>query len=163
MLALAFAAAHPDLAGPLVLVGCGTFDPAARARLVSARAEREGRCDPDSFDPVSDSDEAAAEGPFDESAHRETWADMLRLQAEGFYPAAFAAIRSPVLMLHGTFDPHPGAMIRDGLGRFVPGLEYREFDRCGHWPWRERHARTEFLAALAGWLLLSDCRASRAR
>jgi pimeloyl-ACP methyl ester carboxylesterase len=33
MLALAFAAAHPDLAGPLVLIGCGTFDPAARARL----------------------------------------------------------------------------------------------------------------------------------
>ncbi len=27
MLALAFAAAHPGLAGPLVLIGCGTFDP----------------------------------------------------------------------------------------------------------------------------------------
>src|SRR5712692_2832251 len=33
MLALAFASAHPDLAGPLVLIGCGTFDPTARARM----------------------------------------------------------------------------------------------------------------------------------
>ncbi len=30
MLGLAFAAAHPVEAGPIVLVGCGTFDPVAR-------------------------------------------------------------------------------------------------------------------------------------
>src|SRR5215475_980248 len=33
MLALAYAAAHPSSTGPLILVGCGTFDPAARAEL----------------------------------------------------------------------------------------------------------------------------------
>ncbi|HEX2973757.1 MAG TPA: alpha/beta hydrolase, partial [Tepidisphaeraceae bacterium] len=33
MLALAYAAAHPASAGPLVLIGCGTFDAVARARL----------------------------------------------------------------------------------------------------------------------------------
>jgi pimeloyl-ACP methyl ester carboxylesterase len=33
MLALAYAAAHPDTVGPLVLVGCGTFDKASRARM----------------------------------------------------------------------------------------------------------------------------------
>jgi pimeloyl-ACP methyl ester carboxylesterase len=33
MLALAFAAEHPQAAGPIVLVGCGTFDPRARAEM----------------------------------------------------------------------------------------------------------------------------------
>src|SRR5690242_6507969 len=33
MLALALAAAHPDLVGPLVLVGCGTWNPRDRATL----------------------------------------------------------------------------------------------------------------------------------
>jgi len=40
MLALAYAAAHPSSAGPLVLVGCGTFDLAARAELERTVADR---------------------------------------------------------------------------------------------------------------------------
>ena len=83
----------------------------------------------------------------------ETWADVLRLQAEGVEPAAFAAIRAPVLMLHGDDDPHPGSEIRDLLRRHVPGLSYLGFARCGHDPWRERHAREPFLRALERWVL----------
>ena len=41
-----------------------------------------------------------------------------------------------------------GALLR----RFVPHLEYEEFTRCGHEPWRERHGREPFLRALLGWL-----------
>jgi len=39
----------------------------------------------------------------------------VQLQEAGVYPAAFAAITSPVLMLHSTYDPHPGQMIRASL------------------------------------------------
>ena len=37
-------------------------------------------------------------------ARTETWNDMIRLQEAGVYPTTFAAIRSPVLMLHGAYD-----------------------------------------------------------
>ena len=40
MLALAYAATHPSSTGPLILVGCGTFDLAARAELQKNIAER---------------------------------------------------------------------------------------------------------------------------
>jgi pimeloyl-ACP methyl ester carboxylesterase len=40
MLALAYGTAHPTTVGPIVLVGCGTFDPAARAQLASTLALR---------------------------------------------------------------------------------------------------------------------------
>ncbi len=178
MLALAYAAEHPDDAGPLALIGCGTFDEAARARLRETLEERQAgmlerslaeldRADlgPEErlramyaltrslydYDPIED-DGAGEEVPFDVKAHAETWEDMVRLQAEGVYPAAFRAITSPVLMLHGTHDPHPGRMIRDSILPFIPRLEYREFERCGHSPWLERAVREEFLTVLREWL-----------
>src|SRR5215471_18381979 len=40
MLALAYAAAHPGSTGPLILVGCGTFDLGSRAALERTIAER---------------------------------------------------------------------------------------------------------------------------
>jgi len=77
---------------------------------------------------------------------------MVRLQTEGVYPAAFAAIDVPVLMMHGSFDPHPGRMIYDGLRRFLPQLEFYELERCGHYPWVERHAAKPFFQVTLRWL-----------
>jgi pimeloyl-ACP methyl ester carboxylesterase len=183
MLALAYAATHPGRAGPLVLVGCGTFDPAARERMKAILDERmdddmreriarlpEEIPNPDErlramgnlilplycCDPVTTELEGEA---CDERANRETWDDMLRLQGEGVYPAAFAAVDSPVLMLHGAFDPHPGRMIRASLEPHIRQLEYREWERCGHYPWLERTVRDEFFSGLRAWLArqLTDC------
>jgi pimeloyl-ACP methyl ester carboxylesterase len=161
MLALAYAAQHPERAGPLVLIGCGTFDTAARARmreileqrLTPETQRRLEALDPDerlfTYDPVEEPDESE---PVDARAHQETWEDMLRLQRDGVYPEAFRAIRSPALMLHGAYDPHPGRMIRDSLSLYLPQLEYHEWERCGHYPWREKAVRTEFFRVLLGWL-----------
>lgn len=176
MLALAFAAEHPDLVETLVLIGCGTFDRASRAeyerrleRQLGAKGQAELALirataeDPDvqleragaliqratSVAPV-----AGESNPLrcDARGNHETWSDLLRLHDEGTYPAAFSAIRCPVLMLHGAEDPHPGVLIRDSLTPVLPQLEYVEFPRCGHYPWLELHARDVFLAGLRAWL-----------
>jgi pimeloyl-ACP methyl ester carboxylesterase len=88
----------------------------------------------------------------DARAFDETWNDMVRLQEAGVYPAAFAAIDVPVLMLHGAVDPHPGEMVHATLRKFIPHLEYREWERCGHFPWLERFVRDEFFTVLREWL-----------
>ncbi|RMH22398.1 MAG: alpha/beta hydrolase [Acidobacteria bacterium] len=179
MLALAYAAAHPRRVGALVLVGCGTFDPASRRALKAAREARltadlrrrlqrlEAEVDdPDRrlaaigrlMLPVDSYDLATTDlelGPCDARGHHETWDDMLRLQAEGVYPAAFAAIAAPVLMLHGAADPHPGRLIRSSLAPYLPQLAYHELERCGHYPWLERAAGEEFFAVLRRWLELA--------
>jgi pimeloyl-ACP methyl ester carboxylesterase len=176
MLALAYAAAHPGRVASLVLVGCGTFDPAARERL---RVTREERTDDglrlrmemlseeysdsdqrlgafanlttplDSHDLVSHHLEVEA---CDARAYHETWEDMIRLQEEGVYPAAFSQIKAPVIMLHGAVDPHPGRMIQASLEPHLPQLEYREWERCGHYPWLERELRDRFFDVLREWL-----------
>lgn len=102
----------------------------------------------DMFDPIS----PVVLPECDARAHEETWNDMVRLQEEGTYPAAFAAIECPVLMLHGAMDPHPGTMIRDSLARHITQLEYHEWQNCGHYPWLERAVGDEFYAVLEAWL-----------
>jgi len=176
MLALAYAAAHPAQVGRIVLVGCGTFDPQARAQLqetLKARIDKplqqrlellsETIPDPDqclaasgelllpaySHDLISSDLELLS---CDARGHQESWQDMLRLQAEGIYPATFAAIRSPVLMLHGALDPHPGRLIDASLRPFLPQLKYFEWRHAGHYLWLERACHADFLDRLRSWL-----------
>ncbi len=175
-LALAYAAEHPGSASAIVLVCSGTWDQATRARMQEIMEERttdelRTRLERVSSE-ISDPDEALRLRAqlklslyayelldikdetisIDARSNKETWDDLVRLQYAGVYPAAFAAIQSPVLMIHGSHDPHPGAMIRDSLLPHIRHLEYLELDRCGHEPWRERHAREEFFAVLREWL-----------
>jgi len=172
MLLLAYAAAYPGTASRIVLIACGTFDTVSRAsfqhavreRTTPAVAERLREVsrrvkDADarlcvmsrileplySCDLLPHQDETVQ---YDAVGQRETWSDMLKLQRNGIYPAAFTQIREPVLMLHGDTDPHPGEMIRDSLLPAMPQLEYLEMARCGHYPWLERHAKECFFAAL---------------
>jgi pimeloyl-ACP methyl ester carboxylesterase len=179
MLALCYAATHPDHAGPIVLVGCGTFDPVSRATLQGVLASRIDEGLQRELDEVEASTPDRGERhtrqqklmrdlsvyelaepwperdewePLDDRAHEETWHDMLRAQKDGTYPGAFTAIRSPLLMLHGAYDPHPGPMIRDSLRPLMPQLEYVEWERCGHTPWLERHVQEGFFATLEAWL-----------
>lgn len=175
MLSLAFAAKYPGLSSRLVLAGCGTFDTDARElmknlrqertqgeRFARLRAQHERETDPDkrlallgrlmrdadSYDLIP---EEAARGEiawYDALGFEQSWADMMRLQKEGVYPAAFAAVREPVTMLHGDYDAHPGRTIFEGLRKVVADIEYVEFEKCGHYPWLEREAKDLFYAAL---------------
>jgi pimeloyl-ACP methyl ester carboxylesterase len=177
MLALAYTVWHSDSVQSLVLIACGTFDSASRSRLEEIRSQRMGEdmahCmerltaeypDPDRrLDALGrlmqqiDSCKLISLGnkphKCDAQASKETWQDIMRLQNEGKYPAAFAEIHVPVIMLHGAFDPHPGRMIEAGLKQYMPQLEYVEWEKCGHYPWLEKAARDEFYATLRQWLL----------
>jgi pimeloyl-ACP methyl ester carboxylesterase len=177
MLALAWAAGHPDRAASLVLIGCGTFDIASREQMKAVRRQRMSRhvfqSMQERIDAMDDPDERLKlQGKlmmqvdsyrlghvddevvfYDALGHEQTWRDMLRLQDEGVYPAAFKSIRIPVLMLHGSEDPHPGAMIRDSLKTVLGQMEFTQWDHCGHYPWLEKAAHEAFYTRLIQWLL----------
>lgn len=120
--------AHPARVGSLTLIGCGTFDRASRDVLharVEARSDSRVR-------------------------HR-----LERLSEE--FPEPDERLRQLgelVLMLHGAVDPHPGPLIREALRGYLPQIEYREWERCGHYLWLERSVQEEFFAVLRHWLLM---------
>ncbi|MBI1817780.1 MAG: alpha/beta hydrolase [Deltaproteobacteria bacterium] len=105
----------------------------------------------ESYDLIEEDGDVADGAWVDEAGHVETWNDALRLQREGVEPDAFSRISARVLMIHGDVDPHPGPATRDLLRRFIPQLEYVELERCGHEPWRERHARHHFVELVREW------------
>jgi pimeloyl-ACP methyl ester carboxylesterase len=180
MLALAYASTYPDTTAALVLIGCGTFDKASRARMnetiesrknnqlrerlyslvveypdISERLQAEHRLTEKiyDYDAQTTNEQLKYVEPFDQRAYVETWRDMLKLQENGIYPAAFSTIRAPALMLHGAYDPHPGQMIYRSLKPHMPQLEYHEFENCGHSLWKEKQAADEFFKVMASWLL----------
>lgn len=185
MLALSFAARHPERVQSLVLIGCGTYDLETRADFQQAVDDRlsaddrtgladinrrlESETDPATRDRLfagygqifnrADAFDPLPHTPTpllpDERGFNETWADVLRLQEAGIEPAAFSSIEAPVLMLHGDDDPHPGPATRDTLRRSIEHLEYTGLPRCGQTPWRERHAREPFFQRLLEWLAAS--------
>jgi pimeloyl-ACP methyl ester carboxylesterase len=185
MLGLSFATAHPELVRSLVLVGCGTYDQASRdayhrtmnerlgpvgrernAQLEQQLREATGPHQQDSilaqiggldehaqaFDLIEESSDV----DIDAAGHAETWSDVIRLQDAGVEPAVFSTITCPVLMVHGDTDPHPGRSTYEILRQFVPQIEYREFDQCGHAPWRERWGREPFLGMIQDWVTAGD-------
>src|SRR5262249_52435667 len=157
---------HPGSCGPLILVGCGTFDPVARAQLKTAIAER---MSDDVRARLEQAEQLAADeglkakaqamsavysyelfaSPHDDDkvdarAHHQPGDDMVPLQAAGTHPAASPPIDVPVLLLHGAYDPPPGRLILASLRPYLPQLEYRELERCGHYPWLEKWAAGTF-------------------
>ncbi len=176
MLALAYAAEYPETICSLVLVGCGTYDPCARAAFESAVQRRLSPlirmrlryatrriADPDarfcvvgrllepvySYDLLPHGDETEY---YDARGFEESWQDMVHLQRAGVYPAAFSRITVPVLMVHGAHDPYAGRQIFECLRTVMPQMEYVEFSHCGHYPWLERHAREAFFGLVRDWL-----------
>lgn len=177
MLALAYAAAYPDAAAAMVLIGCGTFDPVSREQMLSVRHQRTDAAMQAQLDELAekypdadlrlgamgrlmqrvDSVDLVALGdkifPCDAKGHEQTWADVLRLQEDGVYPQAFSSIHMPALMLHGDQDPHPGTMIYQQLHSVMPQLEYHAWPNCGHYPWLERAVGRDFYTVLTDWLI----------
>ena len=177
MLALAFTSAHPETVNAVVLIGCGTFDTESRTRFKEIIEERK---EPDFDQKIQQIAEKYADQSermkeqyelisktydydhiksdttdvemFDFPAHKATWDDMVQQMDDGVYPQAFEKIKVPVIMLHGNYDPHPGKMTFKTLKKYMPKLEYEEFSKCGHSPWKERQAREQFFEKLKSWL-----------
>ena len=62
-------------------------------------------------------------------------------------------IQSPVLALHGDYDPHPIAGVREPLSSKLSDFRIIEIEHCGHKPWIERQAKDNFYEILKEELL----------
>ena len=87
--------------------------------------------------------------PGDATAFANVWPVAAEMRASGELLALARHIRCPVVAIHGDHDPHPYEGVRDPLERVLADFGFVLLERCGHEPWRERHAREEFYRTLA--------------
>ncbi len=114
----------------------------ARLGALSARSDAYDLLD----DPGADSDRVGARGDL----FRAVWGEAAALRRSGRLLALGQRIRCPVVAIHGDHDPHPAEGVCEPLAGVLADFRFVLLARCGHTPWRERHAREAFYAALRG-------------
>ena len=57
-------------------------------------------------------------------------------------------IGCPVVAIHGDYDPHPAAGVKEPLARVLTDFRFIVLGKCGHHPWLERHAKDNFYDTL---------------
>jgi pimeloyl-ACP methyl ester carboxylesterase len=91
---------------------------------------------------------AAAPITFRGDIYQRVWPEAAALRRSGVLLALASQIRCPVVAIHGDYDPHPAAGVRDPLSTALHDFRMIMLGRCGHSPWLERWARDEFFEVL---------------
>lgn len=121
--------------------------PAAEAQL-SRLGELAHKAD--TYDAVS----VPARAPFTGLPHTPSeiyqgvWPEAARLRSTGELLELAAAIRCPVLAIHGDCDPTPTEGVRAPLAAHLLNFRMIVLNKCGHEPWLEKQATAEFYAIL---------------
>ncbi|MFC1899423.1 alpha/beta fold hydrolase [Chloroflexota bacterium] len=177
MLGFIFAARYPKEVKKLILVGSGTYEAKYARNIMDIRMSRltekernemlslmgklndtdtEDKNDlmadlgkltdkVDSYDPLPDENEVIA---CQYELHNKVWQEANELRNSGEFLKMAKDIRCPVVAIHGNYDPHLAAGIREPLSAILKDFRFILIENCGHTPWIERTARDNFYRIL---------------
>jgi pimeloyl-ACP methyl ester carboxylesterase len=95
----------------------------------------------DSYDPLPYDDEIL-ECQFD--IFQGVWEQASELRSSGKLLELGRKIKCPVVAIHGDYDAHPAAGVKEPLSRVLKDFRFILLEKCGHRPWLERNARERF-------------------
>ena len=176
-LAFIFAARHPTFVKKLTLIGSAPFESKYAAGITTTRLNRMGEdarveflalsetmSDPatgdkdmlmarlgkliataDSYDPLPHADETM---DCRHDIYQSVWQEASDMRSSGELLALGSKIRCPVTAIHGNYDPHPDAGVREPLSWVLKDFRFILLEKCGHQPWTERHAQERFYQIL---------------
>ena len=170
------AAEHPEIVDELVLVGSGPFEERYAEGITATRLGRldardrqralvllnalggpassttdEELSEFGSLMSKADSFDALRKGgrlPVSKDVFLKVSAEAAELRRSGWLLEIGKSIRCPVLAIHGDYDPHPLAGVKEPLSRTLRDFRFVLLEDCGHEPWNERKARDAFFNIL---------------
>lgn len=177
VLSFMLAAKHPSVVGKLVLVSSAPYDESYAVNITTTRLERLGEEDrrevlsvaealeapdaadrdalfarlgrlmtgADMYDPLPHDTEVIQ---YQYDVYQSVWQQVNKLRGRGELLSMAERIECPVVAIHGDYDPHPAGGVREPLSRVLKDFRFVLLERCGHYPWLERHARDEFYRVL---------------
>jgi len=95
----------------------------------------------DSYDPLVDEDEAIN---YQYEIFRRVWGECEALRKNGKLIEFAKRIVCPVVAIHGDYDPHPVRGVDEPLSHMLKDYRLIVLEKCGHYPWLERHAKALF-------------------
>jgi pimeloyl-ACP methyl ester carboxylesterase len=99
----------------------------------------------DAYDPLPHDSELLSCSP---DIYQQVWGEAVKLRSSGELLNLGASIQCPVVAIHGDYDPHPAAGVREPLSRVVKDFRFILLGNCGHHPWLERQVKQNFYDAL---------------
>ena len=106
------------------------------------------------FDPIADdsgSIEPGCNGPIvecDQDIYQAVWREASLLRRTGELLELCKKIQCQVIAIHGEYDPHPSAGVREPLQAVLKSFQFILLEDCGHKPWNEKMARIQFYSIL---------------
>jgi len=80
--------------------------------------------------------------------HQSVWGEAANLRSTGRLLELGRQIACPVVALHGDWDPHPAAGVREPLASILNDFRFLLLRDCGHTPWIEKRAKDAFYEVL---------------
>jgi pimeloyl-ACP methyl ester carboxylesterase len=172
-----FTARYPSFVRKLILIGSGAYEEKYAVNLMADRLNRlseeeraevfsllETLDDPttkdkntpmarfgelmaraDSYDPLPHPSELLA---YQYDINQRVWQEASDMRKSGQLLELGRKIRCPVVAIHGDYDPHLAAGVKEPLSRVVKNFRFILLEKCGHEPWIERAARERFYKIL---------------
>jgi len=104
----------------------------------------------DSYELIPHQDEAIV---INYDIYQKVWEEASVLRKSGALLNIARKISCPVLAIHGEFDPHPSAGVKEPLSHVLNDFNFIELEKCGHVPWLEKNARAAFFNILFNQIL----------
>lgn len=170
-----FAAYYPEKVRKLVLIGSGAFERKYNKDLMRIRLERLTKEQKEEAEFISkeinagslevgmmarfgelmdiaDSYEYFSDRKIpiqlDEKIHQSVWAEASQWRDSDKLINYAEDITCPVIAFHGDFDPHPVDGVEKPLSERLAKFKMIRLEKCGHTPWKERHAHSSFFQLL---------------
>jgi pimeloyl-ACP methyl ester carboxylesterase len=86
---------------------------------------------------------------FSAEIHENVWSEASKMRETGELIELVKQVKCPVLAIHGAYDPHPWKGVDAPLKHILTNFEMVLLPNCGHNPWNEVEARTQFFIELA--------------
>jgi pimeloyl-ACP methyl ester carboxylesterase len=112
----------------------------------------------DQYDPVQISPQITKKAPGERDANsgnkfHTVLKEVQEMRQDGSLLKFAEQIQSPVVAIHGDYDPHPIAGVHEPLTDKLINFRMIVLEHCGHKPWIERRAKKKFFKILTRELL----------
>ncbi|HPF16354.1 MAG TPA: alpha/beta hydrolase [Thermotogota bacterium] len=175
--------AYPQTVKQMILISPGPFDAAYVQEIEKTRKSRMSRKTKERlsehFVKINEEDEMIANTHFERAGqiiskldsydvlerdltdktkcdmqiYQRVWTEASQKRKNGQLIKSVKQVKCPMIIIHGDHDPHPVEGIKSPL--LKEGIKAKCFvlSKCGHYPWREKHAKDDFYQILENLLI----------